>query len=155
MPDLLAGTEILAQDFPPAVWAQDTTAINNPTNTTYAPGTPEVGTTFTAPTTGRVLLVVGGGLGNSASSDRIYLSPEVFLGTSSAGTQVLPPVLLSRGFSSEYAAAAFHYGSRESILEGLTPGAVYYARIVFKVNPDPGTQTGDIACRDITVVPIP
>ncbi|GAA4924607.1 hypothetical protein GCM10023334_029420 [Nonomuraea thailandensis] len=150
-----AGRPVRALDYPPATWAQDTTQINNPTNPGYIAGTPAVELTFTAPTSGRVLLIVGGGLGNGAAGDRIFLSPEV-RETNSSGAVVLTPSVTSRGFGSDIAAAAFAYGSRESVLDGLTPGQLYYARVMYAVQTgDPGGSTQDIAARDITVVPIP
>jgi hypothetical protein len=150
-----AGRQVKALDYPPAVWAQNTTQINNPTNAGYLTGTPEVSVTFTAPTSGRVLLVVGGGLGNGAGGDRIFLAPEV-RETNAAGALVLPPSVTSYGFGSDICAAAFHYGSRESVLEGLTPGQVYYAVVKYAVSTaDPGASTQDIACRDMIVAPLP
>jgi hypothetical protein len=150
-----AGRPVLAQDFPPVAWSQNTTQINNPNNTTYVAGTPEVSVTFTAPTSGRVLLIVGGGLGNAAGADRIYLSPEVRL-TNSAGAVVLSPAVANRGFSSDNCSSGFAYGSRESVLDGLIPGQLYFARVMYLVGTgDAGTTTADIAVRDIGVVPLP
>lgn len=150
-----AGRPVRALDYPPAAWAQDATQINNPTNASYITGTPEVSVTFTAPTSGRVLIVVGGGLGNGAAGDRIFLSPEVRL-TNSSGAVVLSPSVTNRGFGSDIAAGAFHYGSRESVLDGLTPGQLYYAVVKYVVaTGDAGASTQDIAARDIAVVPLP
>lgn len=150
-----AGRPVEALDYPPAVWAQDTTAINNPSNSSYAAGSPEVSVTFIGPTSGRVLIIVGGGLGNGAAGDRIFLSPEVRL-TNSSGAVVLSPSVTNRGFGSDIAASGFHYGSRESVLDGLTPGQVYFARVMYAVaTSDAGASTQDIAARDITVVPLP
>lgn len=152
-----AGRPVRALDYPPAVWDQDTTQINNPSNTSYTTGSPEVSVTFTAPTSGRVLIIVGGGLGNGAGGDRIFLSPEVRK-TNSSGELVLSASVTSRGFGSDNCAGAFHYGSRESVLDGLTPGQVYYAVVKYVRIDDPPTGSGntqDIACRDIGVVPIP
>ncbi|WP_049562248.1 hypothetical protein [Nonomuraea sp. SBT364] len=150
-----AGRPVRALDFPPAAWAQNSTQINNPSNSGYITGTPEVSVTFTAPTSGRVLLIVGGALGNGAGGDRIFLSPEV-RETNSSGDLVLSPSVTSRGFGSDICAGAFHYGSRESVLEGLTPGQLYYAVVKYAVaTTDSGGSTQDIGCRDIGVVPIP
>lgn len=149
-----AGKPVRALDYPPAVWAQDATQINNPPVGGYVTGTPEVSVTFIAPTSGRVLLVVGGGLGNGAGGDRIFLSPEV-RETNAAGALVLTPSVTSRGFGSDNAASAFHYGSRESVLEGLTPGQVYYAVVKYSVANDAGATTQDIVCREIIVAPLP
>lgn len=153
MGDLVSGTVVDALDFPPAVEYNDATQIDNPTNTTYSAGSPVVGGTFVAPTTGRVRLIVGGGLGNSSGADRIFLAPQVFLGVDATGTEILAPTVVTRGYSAENGSAGFHYGSRLSILEGLVPGATYYARIMHVVSADPGAQTGDIAYRQLTIAP--
>jgi hypothetical protein len=150
-----AGQPVKALDFPPPKWAQDTTQINNPSSFTYTVGSPEVSVTFVAPTSGRVLIVVGGGAGNSAGADRIFLSPEVRL-TNSSGAVVLTPSVTNRGWTSDNCAGGFVYGSRESVLEGLTPGQIYFARVLYSVaTGDAGASTADIAARDITVVPTP
>lgn len=152
-----AGRPVRALDYPPAAWSQDATQINNPSNSSYTAGSPAVETTFIAPTSGRVLLVVGGGAGQGAAqpADRIFLSPEVRL-TNSSGAVVLSASVTSRGWGSDPCAAGFTYGSRESVLEGLTPGQLYYARTMYAVaTSDSGASTQDIACRDIGVVPLP
>ena len=149
-----AGRPIKALDYPPAVFAQDSTQINNPSNTSYIAGTPEVSVTFIAPTSGRVLLVVGGGLGNGAG-DRILLSPEVRL-TNSAGALILNASVTERGYSSQTNAAGFHYGSRESVLDGLIPGQQYFARVMYAVlTGDAGSTVQDIAVREVLVAPLP
>jgi hypothetical protein len=150
-----AGRPVRALDYPPAVWAQDATAISNPSNSSYATGSPEVSVTFMAPTSGRVLLVVGGGLGQSAGADRIFLSPKV-QETDSSGAVVLSPSVTSRGFGSDNCSVGPHYGSRESVLEGLTPGQVYYAVVQYAVaTGDSGSSSADISCREIIVASLP
>lgn len=150
-----AGQPVKALDFPPPKWAQDSTTITNPSNSSYATGTPEVSVTFVAPTSGRVLLIVGGGAGNSAGADRIFLSPEV-RETNSSGDVVLTASVTNRGWASDNCSSGYVYGSRESVLEGLTPGQVYYAVVKYVVaTSDGGASTADIACRDIGVVPLP
>lgn len=150
-----AGQAVKALDFPPPEWSQDTTAISNPSSSSYAAGSPAVEVTFVAPTSGRVLLIVGGGGGNSAGSDRIFFSPEV-RETDSSGTVVLTASVTNRGWVPDNCSSAHVYGSRESVLEGLTPGGVYYARVMYAVSTaDAGASTADISCRDIGVVPLP
>lgn len=154
MPDLTAGSKVSALDFPPAVYVSEGTSQTNLSNTSYATGSPEVGVTFIAPTTGRVKLTVGGGLrNNAANTDRVGLAPQVFV-TNSAGVEVLAPSV-TRGIASEGIAAAgdYAYRSRTTLLTGLTPGQVYYARtmqIIFGSN-----ATADISQRDILVDPAP
>lgn len=148
-----AGSIIRALDFPPAEYASDETTISNPTNTSYAAGSPEVSVTFMAPTSGRLVLVVGGSVGNSAGGNRIFLSPEVREDDSS-GDVVLSPSVIPHGYSSIRGAGGFHYGSRRTLLEGLTAGATYFARVMHVVvSADGGTNTSDINARDITVAP--
>ncbi len=149
-----AGQPVRAADWPAVAWASDSTSIANPSNNTYIAGTPTVSVTFTAPTSGRVLLIVGGGVGNSAGANRIFLSPEVRL-TDSSGAVVLTPSVTNRGFSSDNVAVGHHYGSRESVLEGLTPGQTYFARVMYTVTSDGGTNPADIEHRDIGVVALP
>lgn len=149
-----AGQPVRAADWPPVAWTSDATTITNPTNTSYAAGSPATSTTFVAPTSGRVLIIIGGGLGNSAGANRIFLSPEVRL-TDASGTVVLAPSVTNRGISSDNVAVGFHYGSRESVLEGLTPGQTYFIRTMHAVATDGGTNTGDIEHRDLGVVALP
>lgn len=150
-----AGRPVRALDYPPAVWAQSSTRIDNPSNSSYSTGSPEVSVTFMAPTSGRVLLIVGGGLGESAGADRIFLSPIV-RETNSSGTVVLTASVTSRGFGSDNCSVGPHYGSRESVLEGLTPGQLYYAAVQHVVQTgDSGSSTADISCREIIVAPLP
>ncbi|MEU8362313.1 hypothetical protein AB0C27_40475 [Nonomuraea sp. NPDC048882] len=150
-----AGQPVRALDYPPAVWAQDATAINNPSNSSYATGSPAVEVTFIAPTSGRVLIIVGGGLGNAAGADRIFLSPIV-RETNSSGAVVLTASVTNRGFGSDNCSVGPHFGSRESVLEGLTPGQIYYAAVQYAVaTGDSGSSTADISCREIIVASLP
>jgi hypothetical protein len=153
MPDLLAGSTIKGLDTPPTVDAFDNTSIANLTNTTYAEGTPEVGTTFIAPTTGRVSCTIGGGLrNNAATSDRVFLSPQIFLGTDDTGSEFLAPSVARYGCGSSGGSTTedYQYLDRESLITGLTPGATYYARVMHVVT---GGNTCDIAARSILIKP--
>lgn len=153
MPDLTAGSRIMAVDTPPAVYTMDTTVLANLSDTSYTPGSPEVGVTFTAPTTGRVLLTIGGGLRNNGSnSDRVALAPQVFEGADATGTEVLAPTAY-RGISSEGITTAgdFAYRGRTTLLDGLTAGQQYYARVMYIIFGS--NATCDISARDILVAP--
>lgn len=159
MTDLLAGSKIKALDFPPTVHAEDSTSIPNISNTSYAAGSPEVGTTFTAPTSGRVLITVSAGIRNNASnSDRVFVTCQVFLGTSASGTEIQTPTASPFGVSTPggSATADNQYLSRTGVLEGLTPGTTYYARTMHVLS-SAGTpaNTGDIAYRGLIVAPTP
>jgi hypothetical protein len=153
VPDLLAGSTVKALDFPPTVDNFDNTSIDNITATTYQTGSPEVGVTFTGPTTGRVKITVGGGVRNNGSNDdRVVLSPQVFEDDSS-GTEVLAPSVAQRGCSSVggFTNNGFQYLDRTSLLENLTPGQTYYARVQYLTNT--GAGTCDISARSIIVEP--
>lgn len=156
--DLLGGTRILALDYPPAVQVFDGTTNANITSTAYTAGTPEVGVTFTAPTTGRVMLTTGGGVrNNAANNDRAFIAPQIFLGTSSSGTEILAPTAPQYGISSGggYANDDIQFLSRTVLVAGLTPGATYYVRTMHaQVNNSGGTSsTSDLTARSLVVAP--
>lgn len=148
MTDIKAGAKVLAADFPEGKNSASQTANDNISSTSYIAGSPEVGTTFVAPTSGRVLLTVGAGFKDG--TNRVHVSPEVYLGTSSAGSVFLSADVTLRGVGSVSAATNYHYRSRTTLLTGLTPGSTYYARTVHKVS---GGSTSDITVRDIAVTP--
>ena len=153
MPDLAAGTPIRALDFPPTVAVTDGTGLANLGNTTYAPGSPEVGVSFVAPTTGRVITTVGAGVrNNTATADRIFVTVQVLEGPDNAGTEFLAPSVPYYGVSSATGATTsdFQYLSRAQLVDGLTPGATYYARIMHAVT---GGTTCDLAGRTLMIQP--
>lgn len=156
--DLLGGTRILAMDYPPVVSAYDGTAISNITSLVYIAGSPEVGVTFMAPTTGRVTVTVGGGVRNNGSNnDRVFIAPQVYLGTSAAGTEILAPTAPQFGISSGggFTNDLFQYLSRTSLVEGLTPGSTYYVRTMHVQVNNSGAASGtsDLQSRSVVVAP--
>lgn len=162
MTDLLAGSKVKALDTPPTVQVGDATALSNITAPSYTAGSPEVGTTFTAPTSGRVLITVSGSLrNNGANDDRVFLTAQVFLGSNSSGTEVVAPTVTVFGISSAVgnANAGFQYLGRTSMLDGLTAGATYYVRTMHVESA--GTSGGgsnpfhtiDIGYRQVLVAP--
>ncbi|WP_394425551.1 hypothetical protein [Streptomyces sp. SGAir0957] len=154
MPDLTAGSRVNALDAPPTVYVQDTTAQTNIASTSYSVGSPEVGVTFTAPTTGRVCIKVGASMRNdAANSDRVAVTVEVFLGTSGSGTQVVAPTVF-RGVASPGTASPGDYATygNETMVTGLTPGATYYARCMH-IKYGSGGTTVDLAMRDLLIKP--
>lgn len=140
----------------PAVSAADDTILTEISNTSYAPGTPEVGVFFVGPPSGRVRLTIGGGFRDNGGAplDRIFLAPQLFR-DSRDGTEVLAPSVTFRGYLSLAADTAFQYGSRISMLENLIPGQLYYLRTMHLVNPGTDPDNADIAARDIIVIPVP
>lgn len=146
MPDLLAGTTILAQDTPPPAEADNGTNLENLTNTSYEPGTSELGVTFSAPTSERVMIHCYGAF-NSDGTNLIFISVEVYEGTDSTGTLITS--------ASDNNAIANDTGrtrqSSQFQQSGLTPGVTYFARTVHRVQ---GGTTSDIFHRRITVNPL-
>lgn len=134
----------------------DDTVIANLTSASYEAGTPEVGVFFVAPPSGRVRITVGlGARDNGASAlDRVFLSPQVYQGSSS-GTEVLAPSVTNRGYATPAQDSEFQYGSRISLLEDLTPGELYYARTMHFTATGVDPDTADIAARDLIVIPMP
>ncbi|GIH69435.1 hypothetical protein [Sphaerimonospora thailandensis] len=157
MPNLTDGAIVYGADFPPSAADGDDAGLTQLSNTSYQAGSPVVAVTFVAPTSGRVLLIVGGGMRDSAAVDQVMLAPQVFRGTDATGSEVLAPSASGRGLGSVAADKAFHYASRTSLLSGLTPGATYYARVVHMIVPPSGgtpSAKADIGARDITVIPV-
>lgn len=134
----------------------DDTLLANLTNTAYETGNPEVGVYFVAPTSGRVRLTIGGGFRDNGASaqDRVFLAPQLFR-DGPAGEEVLAPSVTLRGYGSTEADTEFQYGSRVSLIGGLTPGALYYLRTQHLTSAGTDPDTADIAARDVIVVPVP
>lgn len=151
--EILAGDQISTGWWPESVESGSSLLISNITNTAFEPGTPEVGATFEAPLTGRVGVAVSGGMVEQSSADRVFMTFELYLGTSSGGTLVQAAVEV-RGISTGGDATASGDQSlgNMTMVENLTPGSTYFARIVYRTQA--GT-TNDITHRRITVIPMP
>jgi hypothetical protein len=154
MTDLAEGDLVRAAQ--PTAYVNDDTILTELANTSYAPGTPEVGVYFIAPPSGRVRLTIGGGFRDNGGSnvDRVFLAPQLFL-DSSAGTEVLAPSVTIRGYLAARENTGFQYGSRISFIEDLTPGQLYYLRTMHLTNGGTDPDNADIAARDIIVIPLP
>lgn len=153
MTDLLVGSTIQVADFPPTVQDMDDTIIANITTTAFINGSPEVSVTFTAPTSGRVLIINGGGLRNNSGADQVFIDNEV-RETNGSGSVIKAPSVTGEGtVSCADESLGFEYKSRAYVQEGLTPGSVYFARVQYRVAA--GTSTADITARTIIVQPIP
>lgn len=149
MPDLLAGTTILAQDTPRTMVVDQETDELNITSTAFIPGTAECSTTFTAPTTGRVLVHVylattGDG------TDQCTLSFEIYEGSSTAGTLVRSAID-NNGVRAPNEIDV-QRGGISAIVSQLTPGATHFIRTMHKVT---GGTTIDIFHRRLIVEPAP
>jgi hypothetical protein len=149
---VLAGQRVMPT--PVTVQAFDNTTNANLSNTAYAAGTPETGVTFVAPMSGNVIVTISGGVrNNAANADRVFLAPQIYLGTSSVGTQFLAPAVAQYGCGSGggYTTDDYQYVCRTSLVTGLTQGATYYIRVMHATAS--GSGTADIAAREVTVQP--
>ncbi len=155
MPNILVGSKVKDDDFPASKWAQDTTEILNVTSTAWITGSPVVATTFVAPTSGKVLMFVGGSARGQAGDDRLMMAANVFLGTNASGTEVLSSSVGYTGCGFSLASTSYYYQNRVFHLTGLTPGSTYYARHMYSVvNTSTANNACDISCREIGVIPI-
>lgn len=151
MTDLRAGTVIKALDFPPTVKATDSTSISNISTTTYTAGSPVVATAFMAPTSGKVKLIVSTiGRDNGAGNERLYVAPQVYLGTDATGTLILSPATRYT-VSTMGEASNYHAQEKVGVLDGLDAGSSYYVRVMYRVTA--GT-TVDCIYRGVIVVPL-
>jgi hypothetical protein len=149
---VLAGQRVMPT--PVTVQAFDNTTNANIASTTYIAGTPETGVTFVAPLSGQVIVTISGGVrNNAANADRVFLAPQIYLGTSSAGTLFLAPAVAQYGCGSGggYTTDDYQYVCRTSLVTGLTAGSTYYIRVMHATSA--GSGTADIAAREITVQP--
>ncbi|MEU8055719.1 hypothetical protein [Microbispora bryophytorum] len=147
-------TVVKSLDTPSSAWNFDDTILTQISSAAYTEGVPEVGVTFMAPTSGRVVITIGGGLrDNGSNATRIFMAPQVFLGTDSSGTEILAPTVGQYGIGSAGEQAEFMYYSRTANLTGLTAGRVYYARVMYQTSNTPASPSADIACREIGVAP--
>lgn len=149
-------TRVTGFETPATSWDQDTTWQLNLSNTSYGPGDPEVGVTFMAPTSGRILLVIGGGGRDNTGNNRVFLGHEIYI-----GTQALQENLLFGPDFNEFVipgeADESIYGSRAIVYNDLVPLRQHYARLVQRRSgtSDPAEDTPDIFVREVVVVPLP
>lgn len=154
MTDILCGSLIQAADFPPTQQSWSGTDQANLTGTTFADGSPVVEVTFTAPTSGRVLIYIGGtARNNGANSDYPILGLNLREDDSS-GAVVESPATEGL-FTCRWAAATSNFASRQriAIKTGLTPGQTYYASVQHRTST--GAGTADIGDRLLIVRPLP
>ncbi len=151
---LSSGTRVKALDFPPTQQVQMQVATNNQSNTSFAFVDPEVAVRFLAPTSGRVAVKVGCGLGNNgANADRIIVTWVMYEGDPESGV-VFQQADMRRGLSNAATSGEqIQHGGHVTMVDGLTPGTFYYARVVHRTTT--GAATADINGRDILVWPIP
>ena len=154
MPDILIGDQISTAWWPAAVENDQPADISNVTSTVFIPGATTCDVTFTASRTGRAGVCIAANWIQQSAGERMFFAYEVYLGTSAAGTLVRSA---RSGFGVSDAGSTL--GSLEqgwgnmTMVEGLTPGATYFARLVFMTEGAGGTN--DITHRRIIVFPLP
>jgi len=150
-----AGQIIRAADFDGWATDEDTTDETNFNSTTFTLGGTTVGVAFTAPTSGRVLLLVGGRIHlNSATGQRVLLTPEVRTGSSvGLGTVVFAA---ADDYALEVGQTANDRlgGARAVPVEGLTAGTVYNVSLWHR-NAASVASAASIFFRTVQVIPIP
>jgi hypothetical protein len=152
-----AGSKVLASDTPASV--EDTEIADEVafTSTSYTAGANSCGQTFTAPTSGVVVIFWGGRIETNSINVRVHLSVQVRTGAViGSGTIVSdnsdessletgqPP---SGGTGPETRIQA----SRHRRVSGLTAGAVYNVQTMHKVSV---AGNGTIYLRDLCVFPL-
>jgi len=148
MADLAAGSRELALDFPPAAAAYDNTQITDVSSTAFIAGSPVVSVTFTAPTTGRIVLSVAANVRDSAGTRQMRVAAHIESVTT--GLVVVSPSLSAQGVNNAASSTVYEVRSRDTLVEGLVPGDVYFARLMYRVT---AGSTADIRGRQITVTP--
>jgi hypothetical protein len=147
-----AGQRVLAADFRSAVADSDDTTINNISSSTPTPGSPVVSVTFTAPTSGKALITVGGRMqDNGASSTMVFdytVQEDDSGGSEILGTGSWDRRVELRGANS----TATVNDSKSHVVTGLTAGQVYYVELQYYVT---GGSTADVINRQLSVVPLP
>ena len=149
MPDLTVGSQLKA--WPACQYEHEGTEITNVSSTTPIAGSPAVNFQFTAPESGRVILICNGGF-KSGDSNSISLTPFVWEGTSAAGTSVIDDTDFWKHGVGNVNQLTNGYAilGRRSLLSGLTAGATHFAELRYWVN---AGSTADIRLRDLGVIP--
>jgi hypothetical protein len=154
------GDAISALDAPPTQHAFSGVTQENISSAMFVPGSPEVSCTFVAPTSGRVLVAVGGGLRDNGGTNRVHLGLELREDDASGALLMQAAAARNSWTNASTNTANYQYGSRILLLPldadgfatALTPGATYFARAMHSIN---GGSTGDITFRDLTVASVP
>lgn len=152
--DLAAGTRVKALDFPRAQQSAQTVSVLNQSVTSYTTGTPEIAVRFMAPSSGRVAVGLSAGTrNNGANADRIFVSFRIMQGDPD-DDDLIQASEVKRGLSNPATQGDdYQYHGHVTMVDGLTPGTYYYARVQHRTTL--GSGTADISHRGIFVWPIP
>lgn len=146
-----AGQRVKALDFTAAVTATNATSHNN-VGTTLALGSPTVSVTFTAPTSGAALVILGMRAQDDTGSNTAYLDYEVRL-TNNAGAVIFATGAVERRLDVGCTGnVTFQPNvSKVSLISGLSPGSTYYVQTLHAAAV---TGSADVLMRSLTVVPL-
>lgn len=145
-----------ASAVPPATVQSVETALYEANNNTY--GTASIGGTyahcqvvFTAPDSGRVLLLHSGAPRNisSGSSPVAYISPEVRTGTTPGSGTVVLAASDTRSVRSNLTGSETVRAGASFLLSSLTAGASYNVRLLHRVT----SSSGQFFHRTLIVAP--
>lgn len=154
MPDLLAGTRIYALDRPVSQYAyEDTVQTNINSGGVYVEPTNQCRVTFTGPTSGRVKLIVGGGFRDDSNNNQGFLGVEI-RETNVSGSTVAVASAYAHGIGSMGEASDYYFHCRITLLDGLTPGQLYFARLMVKTETVTSASV-DLRNKNLVVVPVP
>lgn len=147
-----AGQRVLAADFTQSVVSTDSTTQWN-VGTTAAVGSPEVAVTFTAPTSGKVLVNIASEMQDNVSDNAVYLDWRLYEDDGNGA------IILNLGSSERYMKTIGHTSSirsqavgRSILVPGLTAGQVYFLRLYHSAT---GGTSADVLMRQVSVVPLP
>jgi hypothetical protein len=152
-----AGSNVNALDNTPMASDTETADELAYNSVPFIPGANQCGTTFTAPTSGRVLIFWGARMQSNTVGARVHVSVSVRTGsTVGAGTVVSAATDDSSIESVQAATGAAGAGtrmqaSRHRDVSGLTPGSVYNVQVEHKTSI---SASGDVYLRDVSVLPV-
>lgn len=151
----LAGQTIKAADFDGYASTSSTTDETNFNSTSYTLGGATVGIAFTAPTSGRVLLLVSGRIHlNSATGQRVLLAGEVRTGSTVGSGTVVYAAADDDALEVGQTANDRLGGTRSVPVEGLTAGSTYNVSLWHR-NAASVASAASIFYRAVQVIPIP
>lgn len=152
MAEIAAGAEIDAGWWPESVRVVENTDQLDVTSTTFIAGTPECSTTFIAPLSGRVAVVVAAELRQSESNQRIFVSFEIRLTDSSGAVHTAAAIYRGVSTTGDATGSEYMTHGNMSMVDGLTPKATYFIRAMHMTA---GGTANDIGHRRVCVVPVP
>lgn len=152
MADIEAGELIETGWWPESVQVQENTDQLNVTSTTSIAGSPECSTTFVAPLSGRVAVVVSAEMRNDdTAGNRLFVQFEIRLTNSSGAVHTAATVVRGVSTTGDLTASQFMTFGNMSMVETLNPGATYFIRTMHRVD---GGTTNDIGHRRLVVIPL-